>query len=264
MSVPLHRQREPRYLPHKTPVGTAAIVDLDKVRRSCGYCAMHDVCLPAGLHGADLEKLDAAVRYKRPLGRGDILFRQGDSFSALYVVRSGSFKTFVESPDGDLQVLGFHLPGEIMGVGGLTGEHYPCSAEPLEGSNVCQLSYPQLQAVSNAVPALHHQLVRIISRQVAAEQEHVVMMGKQHAQRRLAIFVRSLADRYGYQSRDPLKLMLPMTRSDIANYLGLVIETISRLFSKMEADGVLAVNRKSVQILRRDLLDELCGGEANY
>lgn len=250
-------------LANKASVETAAIVDLETVRRRCGYCALYDVCLPAGLDGADLERLDTAVRDKRPLDRGNILFRQGASFAALYVVRSGSLKTFVEGPDGDNQILGFHLPGEIMGIGGLTNEHYPCSAEALQHSTVCELPYKQLQAVSNAVPTLHHQLVRIISRQVVVEQEHMVMIGKQRAQRRVAIFIRSFADRYGRLSRDPLMLALPMTRSDIANYLGLVIETVSRSFTRMEADGILAVSRKSVRILRRDLLEGLCDGEAH-
>ncbi|MEO7067123.1 MAG: cyclic nucleotide-binding domain-containing protein [Rhodanobacter sp.] len=225
---------------------------------------MHDICLPAGLNGADLEKVDAVVRDKFPLERGNVLFRQGESFTALYVVRSGSLKTYVDGADGDTQILGFHLPGDVMGIGGLTGEHYPCSAEALEHSNICELPYEKLHAVSSTVPTLQHQLVRIISRHAVAGQGHTIMMGKQQAQRRLAIFVRSLADRYGRLSRDPQLLTLPMTRSDIANYLGLVIETVSRLFSKLEADGILSVNRKTIRILRRDLLDELCGGETDF
>lgn len=235
----------------------------DRLRRSCGYCAMHDVCLPASLDSEDLKRVDAIVRDKFPLDRGDVLFHQGHSFTALYVVRSGSLKTYVDGPDGDTQILGFHLPGEIMGIGGLTGEHYPSSAEALEHSSICELPYRQLQLISDTVPALQRQLVRIISRHVVAEQEHTIMMGKQQAQRRLAIFVRSLADRHERLSRDAQLLTLSMTRSDIANYLGLVIETVSRLFSRMEADGILEVNRKSVRILRRDLLNELCGDAAN-
>lgn len=256
--------QEDHYVPMDVSKDRVPNTDLEGLRRSCGYCAMHDVCLPAGLSGDELEKVDAVVRDKFPLERGHILFHQGESFTALYVVRSGSLKTYVDGPDGDMQILGFHLPGEVMGIGGLTSEHYPCSAEALEHSNICELPYKQLHLVSSTVPTLQHQLVRIISRHAVAEQGHAIMMGKQQAQRRLAIFVRNLADRYGRLSRDSQLLTLPMTRSDIANYLGLVIETVSRLFSKMEADGILAVNRKSIRILRRDLLDELCGGETDF
>ncbi|MEO8777264.1 MAG: cyclic nucleotide-binding domain-containing protein [Rhodanobacter sp.] len=236
-------------------------VDLDELRRNCGYSAIHDFRLPVGLSVGDLQALNSTAHDMLPLDRGDTLFRQGESFGALYVVRSGSLKTFVDGSEGDLQVLGFHLPGDIMGIGGLTNEHYPCSAEALERSSVCELRYAQLQEVSASLPALHHQLIRVISGALVTEQRHLVMMGKQQAQRRLAFFIRRMADRYERLSRDPQELKLSMSRSDIANYLGLALETVSRLFTRMESDGLLAVNRKSIRILRRDLLNDLCGGE---
>lgn len=236
-------------------------VELDELRRNCGYSAITDFELPVGLGIADFQTLNTTVRERVPLDRAGMLFHQGDSFAALYVVRAGSLKTFVEGSEGDLQILGFHLPGDIMGIGELINEHHPCSAEALERSSVCELRYAKLQEVSTSVPALHHQLFRVISGALVNEQRHMVMMGKQQAQRRLAVFIRSLAGRYARLSRDPLAVTLSMSRSDIANYLGLALETISRLFSKMESDGLLAVRRKSVRILRADLLDELCGSE---
>lgn len=236
-----------------------ATIDIEQLRRSCGSCALHELCLPAGIDREGLERLDNTVRDKRVLDRGKTLFRQGDGFHALYVVRSGSLKTYVENAAGDLQVLGFHLPGEIVGVDGLTNDRYLCGAEALERSSICELPYTQLQHVVSEVPSLHRQLMRVISREVVAEQGHLVMMGKQQAQERLAIFLQSLAERYGRLSRDQATLTLPMSRYDIANYLGLVVETVSRLFSRMEAAGILAVNRKTVRILQPDELAALCG-----
>ena len=240
---------------------TTPDAELYELRRNCGYSAITDFELPAGLSIEDFQTLNTTVRDRVPLDRGDTLFRQGDPFVAIYVVRAGSLKTFMEGSEGDVQILGFHLPGDIMGIGGLINEHHPCSAEPLERSSVFELRYAKLQEVSTNVPALHHQLIRVISRALVNEQRHMVMMGKQQAQRRLAVFIRSLAGRYARLSRDPLVLTLSMSRSDIGNYLGLALETVSRLFTKMEADGVLAVNGKSVRILRRDVLDELCGSD---
>jgi CRP/FNR family transcriptional regulator len=235
--------------------------DLDELRRNCGYSAIHDFQLPVGLSVDEMQTLNATARDMLPLERGQTLFSQGRKFGALYVVRAGSLKTYVEGSEGDVQILGFHLPGDIMGIGGLTSEHYPCTAAALERSIVCELRYAQLQEVSASLPALNHQLLRVISGALVREQSHLVLMGKQQAQRRLAFFVRRMSDRYARLSRDPLTLSLPMSREDIANYLGLALETVSRLFGKMEAAGILAVNRKSVQILRRDLLDQLCGGD---
>jgi CRP/FNR family transcriptional regulator len=241
--------------------GMTSDPDLDELRRNCGYCAIHDFQLPVGLSAGDLHTLNASVHDMLPLDRGQTLFPQGRKFSALYVVRAGALKTFVEGSEGDVQILGFHLPGDIMGIGGLINEHYPCTAQTLERSSVCELRYAQLQEATANLPALNHQLMRVISGALVNEQSHLVLMGKQQAQRRLAFFIRRMSDRYARLSRDPLALILPMSREDIANYLGLALETVSRLFGKMESAGILSVNRKSVQILRRDLLDELCGGD---
>ena len=203
------------------------------------------------------------MRDKRALDRGTLLFQQGDPFHSLYVVRSGSLKTYLQSPNGDVQVLGFSLPGEIVGVAALVDERHPMTAEALERSSLCELPYAQLQQIVAELPSLQRQLMRVISREVVADSSHLVMMGKQQAQERLAIFLQSLSERYGRLSRDTSTLTLPMSRYDIANYLGLVVETISRLFSRMEAAGILSVNRKSVNILRPDLLAQLCSSEGS-
>lgn len=231
------------------------------MRRSCALCALRELCLPAGIHGADLARLNAIVRDKRLLDRGKTLFLQGDRFRALYVVRSGSLKTFVENHAGDVQVLGFHLPGEIVGMDALASDRHLCGSEALERTSVCELPYAQLQRVAGEIPKLLQQLVRVISREVGADQGHLVMMGRRQAQERLAIFLRNFTERYERLSRDPLKLSLPMSRHDLANYLGLAMETVSRLFGRLEAEGVIAVDRKKVRILRPELLAGSCGDD---
>ncbi|MFC5525284.1 cyclic nucleotide-binding domain-containing protein [Rhodanobacter ginsengisoli] len=238
---------------------TATILDLHQLRRSCGSCALHELCLPGGITAEELIQLDATVRDKRTLDRGDTLYREGDSFGALYVVRSGSLKTFVQDEDGQMQILGFHLPGEIVGVDALASDRHMSQAEALERSSICELPYTRLQKVVAEVPALNRQLMRIISREVVEEHRHMVVMGKQPAQERLAIFLASLADRYNRLQRDGTRLTLTMSRSDIANYLGLVVETVSRVFTRMEEIGVLEVNRKAVRILQPEQLASLCG-----
>ncbi|MDE2156332.1 MAG: helix-turn-helix domain-containing protein [Xanthomonadaceae bacterium] len=236
----------------------AVILDLNQLRRSCTSCALHELCLPAGIYGDDLRQLDTVVRDKRALERGSTLYRDGDAFKALYVVRSGSFKTFLLNEAGDMQVLAFHLPGEILGFDALASNRHVSQAEALEHSSICELPYARLMQVSNDVPALHRQLMRVISREMVIEHRHLVMMGRQPAQERLAIFLQNLVDRYASLNRDDITLTLSMSRYDIANYLGLVVETVSRLFTRMQETGVLEVNRKSVRILRPDLLAELC------
>jgi CRP/FNR family transcriptional regulator len=236
-----------------------APLDLNQLRRSCRSCGLYEMCLPAGIDESDLAQLDSVVRDRRVLARGDSLFRQDDPFTSLYVVRSGSMKTVVADANGDTQVLGFHLPGEIVGVDAMAHDRHLCAAEALERTSVCELPYSRLQQVLTEVPGLHRQLLRVVSREVASEQSHLVTMGRQQAQERLAIFLRSLSERFGRLSRDTVTLNLTMTRYDIASYLGLVVETVSRLFTKMEAAGVLTVSRKHIVILQPDLLAAMCG-----
>lgn len=243
-----------------TEPGTA-VLNLDQLRRSCALCALRELCLPAGIDGADLDRLNAIVLDKRLLDRGKTLFLQGGRFRALYVVRSGSLKTFVENPAGDVQVLGFHLPGEIVGMDALAGDYHLCGSEALERTSICELPYAQLQRIAGEIPGLCRQLVRVISREVGADQNHLVMMGRRQAQERLAIFLRNFAERYERLSRNPLNFSLPMSRHDLANYLGLAMETVSRLFGRLEAEGVIAVDRKKVRILRPEFLAGSCGDD---
>jgi CRP/FNR family transcriptional regulator len=185
------------------------------------------------------------------------LFLPGTQFQALYVVRSGSFKTYVTNEQGETQILGFHLPGEILGLDAISSERHQCTAEALERTTVCEVPFTRLSQIALQVPELQRQLLRVISREVMRDHEHLVMMGRRHAQERLAIFLKSLSERYGRLKRDPALLTLPMSRYELANYLGLVVETVSRLFTRFQQMGVLDVRRKNVHILDFAKLDSL-------
>lgn len=236
----------------------ADLPDISQLRRSCASCGLQELCLPAGINGDDLARLDAAVRDKRVLERGRALYRAGDTFHSLFVVRSGALKTFVLDGAMGQQVIGFHLPGEIVGIDALASGHHASQAQALERTSICELPFSELERITSQIPALHRQLLRVISREVIKEHQHLVTMGQQQAQVRLAIFLKSLADRYKALRRNSNHLMLSMSRNDIASYLGLAVETVSRLFTRFEDMGVLAVQGKSVGVLRPDLLQQLC------
>lgn len=236
---------------------TGQILDLVRLRRSCAACGLQQLCLPAAIAGDDLRRLDEIVQGKRPVDRTQTLFLPGTQFQALYVVRSGSFKTYVTNEQGETQILGFHLPGEILGLDAISSERHQCTAEALERTTVCEVPFTRLSQIALQVPELQRQLLRVISREVMRDHEHLVMMGRRHAQERLAIFLKSLSERYGRLKRDPALLTLPMSRYELANYLGLVVETVSRLFTRFQQMGVLDVRRKNVHILDFAKLDSL-------
>jgi CRP/FNR family transcriptional regulator len=234
-------------------------VDLKLLQTSCAHCGLHQLCLPASIGSDDIPRLDKIVEVKKSLDREQALFAAGQPFRALYVVRSGAFKTSTIDSQGEVQVLGFHLPGEIMGLDAIASGRHECSAEALMKSSACEVPYDRLEAVALELPGLQQQLMRVISREVQHDQRHLVMIGRKVALERLAIFLHSLSQRLERVRRDPHLFVLPMSRRDLANYLGLVVETVSRLFSRLSELGVIAVERKTIRILDPAKLRELAG-----
>lgn len=225
------------------------IVDIHELRRSCGHCGLQQLCLPASIGNEDLSKLDTIVKQRRPVDRGTILFHENNAFTSLYVVRSGSFKTHTSMLEGDVQIIGFHLPGEIIGLDALGTDQHQCTVEALERSSVCEVPFSQLSDVATQVAGLQRQLYRVMSREFIRDQEHLIMMGRKQAQARLAIFLRSLSDRFHKLGHDPHEFTLSMSRQDLGNYLGLVVETVSRLFTKFQTQRIIEVNRKLLRII---------------
>jgi CRP/FNR family transcriptional regulator len=234
-------------------------LDLKLLQKSCANCGLSQLCLPASIGDEDLPRLDEIVQVKKTLEREQSLFDAGQKFRALYVVRSGTFKTFTVDGEGETQVLGFHLPGEIVGLDAIAAGRHQCSAEALEHSSACEVPFDKLEAIARELPGLQKQLLRVISLEVQQDQRHLVMIGRKVALERLAIFLHSLSQRLQRVRRDPYEFVLPMSRRDLANYLGLVIETVSRLFSRLAELGVITVERKTIRILDPKRLRELAG-----
>ena len=232
-------------------------VDLNALRRSCLRCSLQVLCLPATIQGGDLERLDRIVLARRPLKRDEALYRAGQPLGSLYVAREGAFKTVAIDAEGNSQVLGFHLPGELLGLDALgTGKH-AAEARALTQANVCEVPLSQLEQVASEVPGLQHQLLRIIGQGMNRHQAHVEMLHKRSAQERLAVFLHQLSERYRALGRSGESFVLPMSREDIGSYLHLVIETVSRTLGKMQDEGLIAVRGREVRVLDAERLDKL-------
>lgn len=243
---------------------SAQVVDLDRLRRSCAQCSLHVLCLPAGIGGEDLRQLDDIVRSKRPLEPGETLFRAGQNLGSLFVAREGAFKTLATNQDGDVQVIGFHLPGELMGLDALGSGLHACEAEALTRATVCEIPITQLELVCSKLPGLQRQLLRIIGQGINRDQTHMEMLGRRQAPERLALFLHGLSERYRQLGRPGDQFMLPMSREDIASYLGMVIETVSRTLTKMQDDGVISVRGRQLHILDAARLDAMVHGPSKH
>jgi CRP/FNR family transcriptional regulator len=232
-------------------------IDLNALRRSCARCSLQVLCLPATIEGSDLERLDRIVLARRPLKRDEVLYRAGQPLGSLYVAREGAFKTVATDADGNMQVLGFHLPGELLGLDALGSGKHAAEARALTQAHVCEVPLSQLEHVASEVPGLQHQLLRIMGQGMNRHQAHVEMLGKRSAAERMAVFLHQLSERYRALGRSGESFVLPMSREDLGSYLNLVIETVSRTLTKMQEDGLIAVRAREVRVLDPARLDKL-------
>ena len=217
------------------------------------------LCLPMGLAPEDVDRLDSIVKRSRPLHRGDHLFRGGERFRSLYVVKTGSVKTYAPSEEGGEQVLGFHLPGEIIGMDAIDKECHACSAKVLETSAICEIPFQRFEELSSTIPSLQHQMFRLLSKEIGQDAEMLLLLGKKNAEERLAAFLVSMSKRLSKRGLSPTDFYLSMSRHEIGNYLGLAVETVSRLFTRFQDEGLLKVDRKHVQLLSLTALESMTG-----
>ena len=233
------------------------MVDINALKSSCGNCSLTELCLPRGLNQGEVEKLDALVKRRRPLQRGESLFQSGDPFHSLFAVRSGSLKTMVFANDGSEKVLGFHLAGELVGMDAIGDDKHHCAAVALETTGVCEVAFQELGHLSRHVPGLQHQLLRLAGQEINNDQQMLLMLGNHGAEQRLATFLWSLGSRLADRGFSRHEFNLTMSRHDIANYLGLAMETVSRLFTHMHKEGLLQVRRRHITITNPEGLRSL-------
>lgn len=212
-----------------------------------------------GLAPEEVDQLDNLVYTRRRVKRGDSLYRAGDEFGSLNAVRTGFFKSTVVLEDGRDQVTGFHMPGEIMGLDGIGTDHHAVSTIALEDSEVCVIPYSRLEEASLKVRSLQYQFHKMMSREIVRDQGVMMLLGTMRAEERLAAFLLNLSQRFGARGYSATEFNLRMTREEIGSYLGLKLETISRIFSKFQDQGLIAVRQKHVQILDAKGLRKLLG-----
>ena len=235
------------------------VIDLPSSNVSCNECSLHQLCLPQSINGNELDKLDNIIERKKPLKRNEYLFQVGSPFDSIYVVRSGSLKTYSPTIDGQEQVTGFHLPGELLGLDAIGSGQHPCVAKAMETTSVCEIPFENLEELTQTMPTLQHQLLRLMSKEIFDDQELMLLLGKKTAEARLSAFLLSISLRFKQRGFSSTEFYLSMSRNDIANYLGLAVETVSRMFTRFQEDGIINAERKHIVINDWDTLQQLAG-----
>lgn len=218
----------------------------------CTSCLLSAFCLPEGLSREDIEKLDAVVSVRRTVRRGHALYRTDDPFENIYAVRAGSFKSLLFNPDGREQVMSFQIAGELLGLDGLSMQKHACDAIALEDSQVCVIPFHRLEALCHDIPGIQHMVHQFLGEEISRERRLLMVLGNMRAEERLASFILDLSDRLterGYSSRE---FHLRVTREEIGNYLGLKMETVSRIFSRFQDAGFIELQQKLIRIVDID------------
>jgi len=220
---------------------------------------MHDLCLVEGLSAADMEQLAGMVKTRRRVRRGSYLYKAGDPFDAIYPIRAGFFKSRVLSPDGREQIIGFPMPGDVLGFDAISRGSFHSDAVALEDGVLGVGRSRGLDPTARRSPPLQQRLHRIISREIVRDQGLMMLLGTMRAEERIGAFLLELSRRFMRRGFSSSQFILRMTREEIGNYLGLKLETVSRTLSRLQEQGVISVEQRKMQIISHDRLRVLSG-----
>jgi len=220
----------------------------------CSTCAFSAACLQSGYDKSQLRDLHVLVEHIGPFREGEHIFREGDSFTAIAAVRSGTVKTYVTDQEGREHVQGFFLPGEVIGLNAISQARYPSNAVALDSVVLCRFSFPNIAALAMRMPGLQQQLFKLLSLDIG---KAALLSGNFSADERMAAFLITLSRRYAARGFSPNRFMLTMARTDIANYLRLAPETVSRVFRRFQDEGLVNVERREINLTDRKQLEAL-------
>jgi CRP/FNR family transcriptional regulator, anaerobic regulatory protein len=226
---------------------------------SCSNCRLSDLCLPIALNKGEITQLDEIIERNRPLRKGEHIYRQRDEFRSVFAVRSGSFKSYVLTPDGQSRVTAFFMPGEIIGMDGIANRLHGVSTMALEHSSICEIPFSQLERLSHQLPNLQSRFFSIMGNEIVKDQQIHTLLSSYTAEQRLASFLLSLSARYARCQLSPERFLLHMTRSDIGEYLGLTLETVSRVFSALQKKEIISVKSREIEIRDMTKLKAILG-----
>lgn len=244
-------QTEKKVLDFVPPRPRTVLRDVSRSATTCSVCHLHSRCVTKDLDAQGLAEFDKLATNHIRLPKGATLFRFGDRFTSLYAIRSGSCKTVSQAGDGQEQVAGYHMAGEIIGADGIACASHGCQAVALEDTEVCVLPFERIEALGRQDSRLQRNLHHLLADEITRQRLVMVLLGTMRAEQRLAAFLLDLARRYQARGYSSCEFVLRMTRGEIGSYLGLKLETVSRLFSRFQREGLVQVEGRIVKLLDR-------------
>ncbi len=227
------------------------------LKTACSNCNLRELCMPLGFTNQEMKKIDDVVKTRHRIKQGELLFSNGDTFTSLYAIRTGFFKSSISTEDGREQVIGFQMAGEIIGMDGIANDLHSCNAVALEDAEVCVMPFANIEALSREFPELQRHIHKVMSREIVRENSVMMLLGNMRAEERLAGFLLNLVQRLYARGFSQSEIILRMTREEIGSYLGMKLETVSRTFSKFSDEGIIEVKQRYVRIIEADALKKI-------
>lgn len=227
----------------------------------CSYCSVREICLPAQLNAFEMVAADQIVHLRKTIKKGNRLFRASMKFHAIYTIRSGFFKTTLNTVHGDVHLLNFHMKGDSMGLDGIAFSRYQSDAVALEDSEVCVIPFDEIEQLSRNSPSFQRHFLQRLSQEIVREHQGLRLLSQLTALQRVAGFVHTMSHRLHAQGFSRHELLLRMTRIEMAQHLGLTQETVCRTLTKLCNSGVLSINRRHLHILNMPALDRMTGNQ---
>jgi len=215
---------------------------------ACKHCGLDDLCKVLDYGEGEDDLPEGTLKRRQYVAQGETIFRAGDPFRSIFAIKSGSFKTLVSTDPDSEQVLGFHFVGELIGTEGLADGNYRCTARALETSSICEVNLGRLEETGRSVESLQQAIISLLGKEIAFEHSLSAALIRQSGEQRIAAFIVSLSDRLAARGMGGLEFKMNMSRADIASYLGLAKETVSRILAKFQKEGILSTRGKNLAL----------------
>ncbi|WP_163933015.1 helix-turn-helix domain-containing protein [Paraferrimonas sp. SM1919] len=224
---------------------------------TCNHCQFNTLCLPGHLGHNDVELFQRHLQRTPVFHKGDNLYKTGELFSGIYVVVSGTVKAFKLDASGQKQIIDFYHAGEVIGLDSISSDTYKTTAVALDTCVLCKLPFAHFDELSINIPEVARLLLNLMSSQLNNTSIVHLNLNQKTAQQKLAYFLIELDSRLKNRVTSANSFILAMTRTDIGNYLGLTIETVSRFINKLQKDNLIKITGKQVEIIDLNGLKQL-------
>lgn len=231
-----------------------------ELQRNCFSCSASGLCVSKGLDDPGMLQFDRLIGRRRKVEKGEHLFRMDDPLRSIHIIRLGHIKTHRFLSGGDARTIGFYMAGDMIGWDAIARKRHTCDATALEDSEVCEIPFAKFESMLCTSPMLMERFHRMLSEELMHEQELILMLGSMRVEQRMAVFLVGLAERYAARGYAATSFHLRMCRADIGAYLGITLETVSRLLTRFARLGLIAVDNRSVELVDLPQLMAIAGG----